>query len=68
MTHPLEDPTYEEAPLHHLIAIDLKELSETELRTYLQKLRELRQVPQKRKAAISGKKAKIQDDISHLLD
>lgn len=67
-SHPFEEPTFDEAPLVALIEQNLDNLDETALRSHLQKIRELRQVPQKRKAATSGKKAKLQDDISHLLD
>ena len=67
-THPFEEPTFDEAPLAALIDKDLDAMDETALRNHLQKIRELRQVPKKRKAATSGKKAKLQDDISHLLD
>ena len=67
-SHPFEEPTFDEAPLVALIEQNLDNMDETALRVHLQKIRELRQVPQKRKAATSGKKAKLQDDISHLLD
>ena len=67
-SHPFEEPTFDEAPLAALIEQDLDNMDETALRNHLQKIRALRQVPQKRKAATSGNKAKLQDDISHLLD
>ena len=66
--HPLEAPTFDEAPLFDLVAKNLETLSPEELRRNLQLIREMRQVPQKRKAATSGKKAKLQDSIAHLLD
>jgi hypothetical protein len=67
MSDPLEHPTYDEAPLAALAGEQLEGKTEEELRVLLQRLREIRQVPQKRKAATTGKKAKIQDDIAHLL-
>lgn len=65
--HPLEKPTFDEAPLAAIVSSTI-DMSEEELRKQLQKIREIRQVPQKRKAATSGKKAKLQDEISHLLE
>lgn len=65
--HPLEHPTFDEAPLAAIVDSTI-DVPEEELRKQLQKIREIRQVPQKRKAATSGKKAKLQDEISHLLD
>lgn len=65
--HPLENPSFNEAPLHYLVETALDELSEEEKRKMLQQIREVRQVPQKRKKATSGKQAKVMDTIAHLL-
>lgn len=66
--HPLEHPSYDEAPLAAMVASDIGEMTEEQLRVELQKVREIRKVPQKRRAATSGKKAQVQDDIAHLLE
>lgn len=63
----IENPTEQEAPLVHLANIELDGLSEDELRQTLQKIREVRKVPQKRAAATSTKKSKIMSEIEHLL-